>query len=116
MGGNGSVGNGPCRAGAASTETPAAGAYGRYQEAAGGRLPAWNAHPAYRPGKVQVVSGRRSSDHLSGIWPRGRTKLNGRQWGRALVDYNIVNVRPSHARMRIDRGCCANLRALADAK
>src|ERR1700684_4426778 len=58
MGGDGSIGNGACRAGAASSQTPAAGAYGRYQEAFGGRLPARDAHPAYRPGKVQVVSGR----------------------------------------------------------
>src|SRR3981189_322291 len=64
MGFHRSTGNGAGRAGAASTETPTAGPYGGYQEAVVRWLPAWNRHPAPRPGKVQVVSRHRSADDL----------------------------------------------------
>jgi len=75
MGHHGSLGNGICRAGAASTEAPTAHPNGRNQEAVGCRLPAWDRQPASRPGKVQVVPRSRSTHHLSRIRPRGRTGL-----------------------------------------
>ena len=55
MGDHGSIGNGANRARAASTEAPTAHPNGRYQEAFGCGLPAWDRRPASRAGKVQVV-------------------------------------------------------------
>src|SRR5712664_2020179 len=75
MGCDGSIGNGAGGAGAASGETPTAHSHGRYQEAAGRRLPARNRYPASGPGKVQVVSRPGPADHLSRIRPWGRTRL-----------------------------------------
>ena len=110
MGGNGSIGDSTCRAGAASIETPAAGAYGRYQEAAGGGLSAWHAHFAHRPGQVQAISGHGSLDHLSRIRPRGRTKLNRSEAAMALRDNKIARLQYREADPAV--GACELIEAV----
>src|SRR3984957_283867 len=56
MGDHGSPGDGAGRAGAAASKTPAAHAYGRDQEASGGRFRPRSRQPASGAGQMQVVS------------------------------------------------------------
>ena len=76
MGCHRGAGNGFRRAGAASAKTPAAGAYGRHQEASRQWPRACSRHAAPRPGQVPAVSRARPTDDLPRVWHRGRIRLS----------------------------------------
>src|SRR6185437_8533920 len=78
MGDHGSAGDGAGRAGAVAAGPPTPHAYGRRPETARCRLPARKPEPSSCPGKVPIVSGVRSTVHLSGIRAGGRTGLTPR--------------------------------------